>query len=176
MIGPPALTCLEAVINTADYPQWNNFCPKAIIGDSPPLSTAQMDESIPAELKETATLGRNGCLRPGVKFQFEVKMKRDGPTTLASLEVSKLEKMERDGKKGYRVAWSFRGMPSLLMRTERVQGFVEAEEGRSTEYYCWETFGGLMAYTMPNSLRRSLEDGLGRWMYTLKARVEKGKH
>lgn len=170
MAAPP-LRCLEAVLDTADYPKWNTFCPRAIIDDAPPPAAEPDDAgSVEPELGEIAK--RPHFLHHGVKFQFEVLMEQGKPTNRTALQVSVLEKFQRDGRTGYRVAWTMRGMPYYVLHAERVQEFVQTPDGRGTEYYCFETFGGVMAYLMRRMVGSKLEDGFGRWMNSLKEWVE----
>lgn len=99
-------------------------------------------------------------------------MEQGKPTNVTRLQVTLLEEFENDGKAGLRVAWKLRGSPWFLLRAERVQEFIEADGGSSTEYYCWETFGGILGYAMPYLVGSKLQDGFGRWMESLKAWVE----
>lgn len=116
-------------------------------------------------------------LYTGVKFQFEVLMQEGQPTRKTALEVSILEKFNQDGKTGYRVAWKMRGMPYFLLRAERMQVFIQSTEENVTEYFCWETFGGVLSYFMTPQLKSQLEDGFGRWMNGLKAKASRiAKH
>lgn len=78
----------------------------------------------------------------------------------------------RTRRKGWRVAWKTRGMPGMMLRSERVQDFFEAEDGSETDYVCWETFYGILAPVVRLSVGAKLERGFGAWTDDLKARVE----
>lgn len=75
-------------------------------------------------------------------------------------------------RKGWRVAWKTRGMPGMLLRSERVQDFLEAEDGDGTDYVCWETFYGFIAPILRLAIGAKLERGFGTWMDDLKSRAE----
>lgn len=168
-IAASPFACLEAVLKTADYPRWNTFCPRATIDAAPPVADAGL-----AAIPEVASLLANGegHLYPGVDFQFEVIMKPGGGSRQTLLHVSLLEALERDGRKGYRVAWTMRGAPHYVLRAERVQEFVATEDGQGTEYSCYETFGGAVAYLMRYMVGSQVADGFKRWQDGLKEWVE----
>ncbi|KAH6695272.1 hypothetical protein F5X68DRAFT_198179 [Plectosphaerella plurivora] len=168
VIAAPPLACLETVLKTGDYPQWNTFCPNVTIDAAPPVAEAGLD-SIP---EVAALASRESHLYPGVDFQFEVIMKPGGGSRQTLLHVSLLEAIERDGKKGYRIAWTMRGAPHYVLRAERVQEFVASEDGRSTEYCCYETFGGAVAYPMRYLVGSQVAEGFGRWQDGLQTWTE----
>ncbi|KAI1150709.1 hypothetical protein F4825DRAFT_425610 [Nemania diffusa] len=169
--GPP-LAALEKVLDLASYSAWNAFIPTASITSPPPPST----DLAPPELRDLAA--RPGYAAPGAKIRFDAVMVPGGAARAVDIEVTALEAFETgEGKRGYRVAWKALGLPYFLLRSERVQEFVEveAEDGSGrveTQYACWETFGGLLGYVLP---RAQLEDGFGRWMGGLKKVVEGGE-
>lgn len=91
--------------------------------------------------------------------------------------ITHLEEFERAGKKGLRVAWRAGGvMPAFILRSERVQEFVQSdevgEEG-GCEYFCWETFYGVITPVLRLSVGSKLERGFDAWMNGLKDFLEK---
>lgn len=165
------LKCLEADLNTAEYPSWNTSWLRVTITHSPPSEGVNLGA---AELQRV--VGLPGYLHAGIKMTSEVhKTPGDGPPTMAKLEVSVLERFVKAGRTGYRVAWKGVGIPFFLFHMERVQEFVETEiDGKVvTEYYCWETFGGLLSYAVRWFMGQQLEEGFMRWMKELKAVAEK---
>ena len=64
-------------------------------------------------------------------------------------------------------------MPGWMLRSERVQEFVEVGEGQ-TAYYCWETFYGVLAPVVRMVAGAGVERGFGLWMEGLKGKVEGG--
>jgi hypothetical protein len=168
-IAASPVDCLKTVLNISEYPTWNTFCPRAVI-EEVPATCSPVVSSVP-ELKTMSQL--KNYLYTGVKFQFEVLMQEGQPTRKTALEVSILEKFNQDGKTGYRVAWKMRGMPYFLLRAERMQVFIRSTEENVTEYFCWETFGGVLSYFMTPQLKSQLEDGFGRWMNGLKAKASR---
>ncbi|KAH6972216.1 hypothetical protein BKA56DRAFT_620784 [Ilyonectria sp. MPI-CAGE-AT-0026] len=165
------LKCLEAVLNTAEYPSWNTSWPRVTITHSPSPEGVNLEA---AELQRV--VGLPGYLYAGIKMTSEVhKIPGDGSPTMAKLEVSVMERFEKAGRTGYRVAWKGVGIPFFLFHMERVQEFVETEiEGKVvTEYYCWETFGGLLSYAVRWLMGQQLEKAFMRWMEELKSVAEK---
>jgi hypothetical protein len=96
------------------------------------------------------------------------------------VEVSVLERInDEDGRKGWRVAWKTRptlGLPSWMLRAERVQEFVEVESeeggGMETEYVCWETFYGTIAGITRLVVGGKLPAAFEGWNGGLRERVE----
>ncbi|KAJ4298678.1 hypothetical protein N0V88_003709 [Collariella sp. IMI 366227] len=95
-------------------------------------------------------------LQLGTQFTFDVHLDPSEPSSAPpgqaiALEVSVLEPIIPDnddnGRKGWRIAWKQRAsvfQPGWVLRSERVQEFVEDGEG-GTEYECYETFYGVLA-------------------------------
>jgi hypothetical protein len=159
----------------ADHPQdatWNRFCRKCTI-DAQPSSTDTPD---------------NNKLQLGTHFTFDVHLNPDEPAATPpgqaiALEVSVLEPIDDDAddggarRKGWRIAWRQRAsllMPAFMLRSERVQEFVEVDGGAATEYRCWETFYGLLAPVVRLAAGKQVEKGFDAWLVGLKGRVEKG--
>ncbi|KAJ3571873.1 hypothetical protein NPX13_g5234 [Xylaria arbuscula] len=72
----------------------------------------------------------------------------------------------------YRVAWKGTFTPGFMLRSERVQEFVEyvaADGSVWTRYSNWETFGGLLGYVLP---REQIVAGFQKWTTGLKEAVE----
>jgi hypothetical protein len=103
------------------------------------------------------------------------------PGQAIALEVSVLEPIDEDDdgtrRKGWGIAWRQRAsmlMPGFMLRSERVQEFVEVDGGAGTEYRCWETFYGLLAPVVRLAAGKQVEKGFDAWLVGLKGRVEKG--
>ncbi|KAI1810292.1 hypothetical protein GGS20DRAFT_208917 [Poronia punctata] len=168
-ISAPPLTCLEKVLDLNGYPTWNTFVPSATITSPAPTSNPVTG---PEDLRALAS--KPGYAVPGAKLQFNVTMTPGGSSRAIALEVTFLEALEASegNGKGYRVAWKSIGTPTFLLRTERVQEFIEllGDDGKvKTQYTCWETFGGALGYVMP---RAQIEAGFTRWRDGLKKAVE----
>lgn len=112
------------------------------------------------------------------------------PGQAIALQVSVLEPIDEESKdsvfaspsltdvrrRGWRIAWKQRPsllMPAWMLRSERVQEFVECGDGSETEYYCWETFYGLLAPVVRLAAAKQVEKGFDAWKEGLKQRVEK---
>ena len=101
---------------------------------------------------------------------FDVHLDLDGKKSRSeAIKISFLEPLAEG--KGWRVAWIPLGMPGFVHRTERVQEFVDDGNG-GTEYYCWETFHGLLAPVTRMVVGAKLEKGFDAWMGGLKDMAE----
>ncbi|KAK4157011.1 hypothetical protein C8A00DRAFT_12132 [Chaetomidium leptoderma] len=174
--------CLAVVTKSSDYATWNRFCRKCTIDSQPTTNEADPE-----------------TLRLGTQFTFDVHLNSDEPDGSAgqaiALEVSVLEPIDEDAKDsvfvssslpprdadahrtGWRIAWRQRPslrMPSWMLRSERVQEFVDVNGGSETEYHCWETFYGLLAPVVKLAVGKQVEKGFDAWLVGLKGRVEKG--
>lgn len=182
-IAASPATCLAALLQPRTWPQWNTFCPRATITDfpSPPpaLPDSLTDLEAPVAAKET--------LVPGTQVTFDVHMNLDANVTNRQpINVTRLEHLadfslgagSMSGKrKGVRVAWGAGGFPGFLLRSERVQEFIEVEGKDGSvgcEYFCWETFYGLLAPVVKLSVGGKLVVAFGTWMSGLKEFVERG--
>ncbi|KAI0152863.1 hypothetical protein GGR57DRAFT_160259 [Xylariaceae sp. FL1272] len=168
IIAAKPLACIGKVLDLSGYESWNKFVTKASLAE--PGRT----DSVAQELKTLAS--RPGHAAPGAKVKFDALMSPGSSPYKVDLEVTFLETFEVDDggskRKGYRVAWKATGMPHLLLRSERVQEFVEVDGADGvieTRYSCWETFAGWLTYVLP---RKQLEDGFERWMNSLKKVAE----
>ena len=63
-------------------------------------------------------------------------------------------------------------MTGMALRSERVQEFVQDDEGKGTVYTCWETFYGFLAPAVRIAVGGKLERGFGAWTEDLKHRAE----
>lgn len=161
--------CLVAVLKPTTWSQWNTFVPRAIIAEYP-----SSPPSIPAGLDLKSDVETEEALVPDTLVTFDVHMNLDEKVTNhQSILVTRLEELDGQ-RKGFRVAWKAEGFPSFLLRSERVQEFVEVEgEGAvACEYFCWETFYGLLAPVVRLSVGGKLVTAFGAWMSGLKTFVE----
>ncbi|KAL2104747.1 hypothetical protein VUR80DRAFT_9722 [Thermomyces stellatus] len=153
----------------ATWPQWNTFVPRATIAEYP-----SSFPSIPAGLDLKSNVEIEEALVPQTLVTFDVHMNLDAKlTNRQSILVTRLEELGGQ-RKGYRVAWKAEGFPGFLLRSERVQEFVEVERegGVACEYFCWETFYGLLGPVLRLSVGGKLEAAFGAWMNGLKRFAE----
>lgn len=87
------------------------------------------------------------------------------------MEVTLLEPFDNN-KKGWRVAWKATSFPGFVLRSERVQEVVDDGQG-GTEYTCWETMYGPLAYVVKLTQGSALEKNFRIWGEDLKKRAEK---
>lgn len=167
------VACLEATLDTQNFPNWNTYIVKLTIDtDVDPIVPADAPP-LPEELEKLKS--RPGYLTLGTPATYHSVQDPAKPEKYNSgqLYVTQLGKTTRNGRPGYRIAWSGRGTPYFFLHFERVQEFIVSEDGNQTEYYCWETFGGLAAYLIYyTSIGTQLVAGLGRYMDGLKSWVE----
>ncbi|KAK4192534.1 hypothetical protein QBC35DRAFT_424186 [Podospora australis] len=176
-------TCLGVVLDASNctsffpfHPAWNKFCRKCTI-DAQPHPPSSSPSSSPS--KDTTHL------RFGTQFTFDVHLNPDAPQDGRSgrptaLEVSLLGPVppyegEEAPRKGVRVAWKPRSsflMPEWMLRSERVQDFLEMDGGKATEYFCFETFYGVLAPVVKLAVGSGVEKGFRAWMEGLEGRAE----
>lgn len=164
-IAAPPETCLAVLLNTAQYVQWNRFVPRVTILKEAPASPA-------------APAAGPGFLALGTEMEFEVHMdladKAGRSTQKARVVVSALDRVEEDGRKGWRVAWRTApgGLLPFALWTERIQDLMDDGEG-GTLYVCWETFYGLLTPVVRFVIGKQLEGGFAAWMGGLREQAEK---
>ncbi|KAK6224879.1 polyketide cyclase dehydrase protein [Colletotrichum tabaci] len=180
-IAAKPTTVLATVLNPATYPTWNTFVPRATISRPSGLAVPPMLSGEPS----IAKLQPGELLLEGTHVTFEVHLTLDPAktTTNQALVVTKLEEFTRTdadangethrGRKGYRVCWKTGGLvPPFVLKSERVQEFLETEDGTGTEYRCWETFYGPLAQVLRFTMVSQLETGFAAWMDGLKNHLE----
>ncbi|KAK7914474.1 hypothetical protein PG985_012177 [Apiospora marii] len=172
-IAAPPAACLAVVLDPSTYPSWNKWIPRAVVETPAPASA--LDE-VPAALAPHLAAAADGpLLLLGTRFYFEVHMDPDSASSRTThLEVTRLEEFVREdggqGRKGLRVAWKTQGDP-WHVRAERVQEFVEDGQG-GCEYYNYETFYGVLGWTVRAFVAGPLSNGLRLWMEGVKKEAE----
>ncbi|KAK7985201.1 hypothetical protein PG996_005558 [Apiospora saccharicola] len=175
-IAAPPATCLAVVLDPSTYPSWNKWIPRAVVETPAPASAL---DKVPAALASHLAAAdkdkTHGLLLLGAEFSFEVHMDPESTSSRTThLEITRLEDFVRgeggDGRKGLRVAWKTRGDP-WHVRAERVQEFVEDGKG-GCEYYTYETFYGVLGWTVRMFVAGPLSNGLRLWMEGVKKEAE----
>lgn len=173
-IAAPPDTTFAALLDHTSYPSWNRFVQRVTITSSPAPSDPPLASASSPELERTlAQDDGSKYIQKGTRMNFEVHMDLEPGSAVqnTNLEVTVLEPYGR-GEKGWRIAWKMMGMPGVLLKTERVQEFVDDGKG-GTEYTCWETMGGALAPVVKWSQGAKLEKGFQAWGEGLKAQAEK---
>ena len=142
-IASPPIAVVTPLIDTTAWPSWNTFNPSAKIFHRP-----EPDASHPL----ASLFAYAECLAPGVKFaeshSEEARKMVKSMNENENIEIIAVEEIKTDdGKKGYRVIWRVLDWNGLLMRSRRIQEFVENESG-GTEYDSWTELGGLFSYPL----------------------------
>lgn len=170
----------SALLSHREYPSWNRFVRLVTVTSTGPSPTCEPNTSsaeADSTALETALLNDDGSryLRKGMQMTFQVHLDPDNArlSTGQGMEVTVLEPFDpQDRRRGWRVAWRGTSMPSFVLRTERVQEFVDDGRG-GTEYTCWETFYGPAAPVTRLATGRLLQKGFRCWTEDLKATAEK---
>jgi len=153
---------LSLVRDTTTWPSWNTFCPTCTISPQTSPSPPSTDPNLVS--------GKAHWLDLGTVAVVDVFMNGDGlvPGTKRSrtqgLCITRLEKIEEEGKKGYRIAWKGTGWSHWQLHSERVMEFIECEldgAGMGTDYVCWETFGGVLGVMVKTAVGSQLVDRFG---------------
>jgi len=142
-ISAPPEFVFNIVTDPASYPLWNTFTPHYQVNYQP-------------EDASSAVLGGPDHFRPGTRFTQTVYMNGRGlapdakvsesrPNAIRVTLVDRLEDVSDDGRKGFRISWIATNYYRWMLRCERVQEFVDDGSG-GTDYICWESFGGPVAY------------------------------
>lgn len=176
VIAAPPAACLAVVLDPSTYPSWNRWIPRAVVEKAAPASALdEVPAALAPHLNAAAAADKTGLLLLGAEFYFEVHMDPDSTSSRNThLEITRLEEFVRgeggDGRKGLRVAWKTRGDP-WHVRAERVQEFVEDGKG-GCEYYNYETFYGVLGWTVRTFVAGPLSNGLRLWMEGVKKEAE----
>lgn len=164
-IAQSAKSCFETTLRPSTYHAWNTFVPYISIDNRPPNSTSAM----PA-LADVAT---NDFLQLGTGFTATVYMAAQSAFTehpsrpTAKLPgsrsqkclVSVLEEIKTEAgiRQGFRIAWRGVSIPQWLLRSERVQEFIDDGRG-GCHYRGWETFAGPIAWIVKWYVGKQLVD------------------
>lgn len=152
-ITAPPDTVFAVLRDHSKWPEWNRFVRKVTI-NSDPAATA---------------------IEKGTAMTFDVHMDPTDPDSAplkTGMLVTILEPYKIEGKrKGWRIAWKAASYPSWVLRSERVQEFVDDGHG-NTEYTCWETMYGPLAHVVRSIVGSKLEKAFQCWGEDLKKRAE----
>lgn len=173
-IAAPADVAFAVLLDHAAWPAWNRFVRLVTVTSSPPGAPAAAP---PGDVDGSR------YLKKGTQMAFNVHLDPENPAsshTRQGMEVTLLEPYGARAsgsdsgsppQHGWRVAWRGTSVPSLLLRTERVQEFVDDGSG-GCEYTCWETMYGPLAPVVRLATGKSLEKGFQCWTEDLKRRAE----
>lgn len=152
-ITAPPDTAFAVLRDHSNWPEWNRFVRKVTIKSDPTLTV----------------------IEKGTAMTFDVHMDPTDPDSApgkVDMLVTILEPYSTEGeRKGWRIAWKPTTYPSWVLRSERVQEFVDDGHG-NTEYTCWETMYGPLAYVVKLAVGTKLEKAFQCWGEDLKKRAE----
>lgn len=148
VISAPASCVFSVIIDTKNWHKWNTFVPSVEI------------------LKPPSVHNNSGNkLEVGTDMRFNVYMSPGGSATSSLLQVTVFD--PEAGK----ICWKFTGLPSWLLRSERVHEMIDKKDG-TCEYCTWETFAGPMAYMVRTIYGNTLNERFKDWGRDLKRYVE----
>ena len=151
---------LETLLNTADYPKWNNFVPRVVL-TSAPISANDGKQG--------------GMLGEGILFTEHVDMFGSGKSSglvkmkllMTTLKITRV----KNGKQKFTAVWLGKGYPDWALRSERVHEISQDEDG-TVVYDVYETFSGPLATLVKLFVGKALVKRFGQWNDELKAFAE----
>lgn len=174
-IAAPPDVAFTTLLEHSTWPEWNRFVRRVTVSSAPPPAAEPSSDACALETAIAKDDGKR-YIKKGTLMTFQVHLDPDNEKsyTKQNMEVTLLEPFDAQNKKkkGWRVAWKGTSIPGLLLRTERVQEFVDDGQG-GTEYTCWETMYGPLAPVVRMTTGKSLEKGFEAWGVDLKGRAEK---
>lgn len=171
-IAAPPDTVFQVLLNHSQWPEWNRFVRKVTANSKVPPSPSEPATLAPIDQDDGTTY-----MKKGLPVTFQIHMDAENPSSSSmnmSMEVTKLEPFDKDNSavRGWRVAWKATSFPGFALRSERVQEVVDDGKG-GTEYTCWETMYGPLAYVVKLTQGSILGKNFGIWGEDLKQRAEK---
>jgi hypothetical protein len=180
---------LSLVRDTNTWPQWNSFCPAAVISPRKYPVPECEDINLPT--------GKEGWLEVGSEVTIDVHLSGDGlvegskRSRTQAIVITKLERISEENKKGYRIAWKAVGFSHWQLHSERVMEMIEVEGGSKTDYVCWESmsldsmskkytnsttaFGGMLGSMVKMMVGAQLVDRFGDYSSDLRNYFEQIK-
>lgn len=137
IISAPPSDVLSLIRDTSTWPTWNSFCPVAVFAPRKTEVPECDDFNIPT--------GMEGLLDLGSEITIDVHLQGDGlvegskRTRTQNLCVTRLERIDEEKRKGYRIAWKPMGFSNWQFHSERVMEMIEVDRGTKTDYVCWES-------------------------------------
>ncbi|KAF8850930.1 hypothetical protein BDZ45DRAFT_679498 [Acephala macrosclerotiorum] len=162
---------LSLIRDTNTWSSWNTFCPSCVITKTP-KDLECTDVNVPTE--------KEGWLDLGSEATIDVFMEGDGliegrkRSRTQGVCITRLVRIEEEGRRGYRIAWKGTGWSHWQLRSERVMEMVEVEGegGMKTDYVCWETFGGMLGPMIKMVVGSQLVDRFGDYSRDLRQYFE----
>jgi len=156
---------LDALVNTKQYPQWNNFVPKIDIQkatiDSTLINTDTLDQG--AVFIEHVDMFGHGKPSGLIKIKLRVSM-------LEHLDATDESTMRREG---FRMVWLNTIAPTWVLRSERVHLIYTESDSEGTVYECYETFSGLFGWLTKVLVGAALVKRFAQWNEECRMWVER---
>ncbi|KAH8678899.1 hypothetical protein BGZ60DRAFT_428718 [Tricladium varicosporioides] len=204
-IFAPPVQVLSLIRNTSTWKEWNSFCPACTIHPSKGKSkvpilkgTNFIGEEKEFNFSSEGKVEEEGWLEGGTVAVIDVFMNGDGLVSgtkrsrTQGVEITSLEKLVEGvegcgekrwdseysrGRKGFRIAWKSSGWSHWQLHSERVMEFLEkGSDGMETEYFCWETFGGMLGPVVKRTVGHTLVDRFGDYAADVKKFLEGKQH
>ena len=148
---------LDVLLDTSNWPHWNNFVPRVTITDGSGSS-----EDVQR-------------LRSGTLFKEHVDMAGRGRSTIVKMKLlmTICEEIKESPRDGFRVVWLGKGYPDWLLRSERVHEIVQTNGTAETTYNVYETFSGPLAWAVKVFVGKTLVKRFQQWNGELKCFAER---
>lgn len=148
---------LDVLLNTSEWPRWNNFVPHVSI-----INASGSSEDVQR-------------LSPGTLFKEHVDMAGRGRSTIVKMKLlmTVCEEIKESSRDGYRVVWLGKGYPDWLLRSERVHEIFQTNGTGETTYHVYETFSGPLAWAVKVLFGKTLVKRFQQWNGELKCFAER---
>ncbi|KAL8826716.1 MAG: hypothetical protein Q9191_003624 [Dirinaria sp. TL-2023a] len=176
-IAAPASFVFSIVLDTASYPKWNSFVPRATINSQPP--------SVPEE--------KQNVLHKDTHFVFHAIMDQKKPDSVSDTKLRVTDYSTPDQQSGYvpedllendgsfhkdqgqvyRVTWTVEGaFLTLGLSAQRFHEIIVLGE-QECELRTWECYGGILARVVKFMYKDVLQAHFERYCQELKMEAEK---
>lgn len=166
---------LHTLLNTADYPRWNNFVPRVTLS-TPGDENSKRQLAAGVDFTEHVDMFGNGRPSGLIKMQLLMTTLQDHHHSQPSPEEERTPDENagaRPPRERYTVVWLGRALPDWALRSERVHVIGVMDEDGSATYDVYETFSGALAGVTKLFVGKALVKRFGQWNDELKGYVER---
>lgn len=160
---------LDTLLNTAEYPRWNNFVPRVTITTN--------GNDVKSRLAQGVTFTEHVDMFGNGRPSGMIKMKLVMTTLQDHLQGGHHQSQENAGAQArgerYTVVWLGRALPDWALRSERVHKIMVDGDGGGAMYDVYETFSGVLAGVTRLVVGKALVKRFGQWNEELKGYVER---
>lgn len=155
-IEAPAEHVFRILRDANTWKDWNTFCPEVSV-EYP-------------DAQHTRTSSDTMIIEKGALVTEQVRMKSDSNLRPQKVLVtSYMDTMEEK----YSVGWEARGIPRVLLKSDRMNEVIPIAGQHACQYRTWEGMGGPLSYVVKAMYGRVLRDRFIDWASDLKGYAEK---